>query len=619
MIKKYSKLFIGLIIIVFGVLVFRVLQGVPEFENMSKEIKTTKNKVSANIKIIKMIDTIDHLFVKKVEGNNYDVEFFDTLDVFLDKLIVLKLNINYPKSFTKLKKLQELLENKPNNNSAKELLVELDYFYTILFESTLSEFTEEDKNSLVGVMKNNHDFVSNVIILSLFAVSVFVFWVFGLNKNIKKRIELETSLKDLNNNLENKVQERTKELESILYIDPLTALKNAIALKEDIKKAYLTTVVMIRLNDFGRLNELYGATAGNLFLVQFAELLRDYAKDKNFKLYRYAGVEFAFLDDSGLVDTEKLEVEIEDLISLANKSCIDVHLIDEIFQVDVTIGLASGTEKVLDNATQALKYARNHNCSFTFYNINIDQDEENKKVLDRKKEMKKTLDNDRFVPVFQPIVNTDGEVVKYEALMRMLKYDDQKEVLLSPDHFLDVALKTNMYHRISEMTMRKSIEYFKDKNIDFSLNFTLWDIENKVFVRTIEDLIKKYDIGKRVVFEIVESENIENYEMFKKFIDRFRKLGVRIAIDDFGSGYSNFTYVIDIKPDYLKIDGSLIKDIDKDKEAYILVKAIVELSKGLGIKTIAEFVRSKEVFEVCKKLGVDEFQGYLFSAPFREI
>jgi len=471
----------------------------------------------------------------------------------------------------------------------------------------------------IQLIQTDNSFVMDVIILSLFIISIFIFWIFILIRNIKKRVILEESLQDITKNLEQKVQERTLELEDMLYIDSLTKLNNAFVLKEDISKAYLTTVFMIRLNDFGRLNELYGASTGNIFLTQFAELLKGFVENKKYKLYRYAGVEFALLDDSGFIDTDMLEDDVKELISLSHKSCIDIKFIDEVFQVDISIGIASGTEKVLDKASTALRHARAHNCNFTYYNVNIDQVEENKTVLDRKKDIKRTLDKDYFLPVFQPIVDINGKIVKYESLMRMLKVDGKEEVLMSPHHFLDIALKTNLYHRISEIVMRKSIEYFKDRDIDFSLNFALWDMENKSFIRELEKLIKKYNIGKRVVFEIVETENIENYEMFRKFIERFRKMGVRIAIDDFGSGYSNFSYIIDIKPDYLKIDGSLIKNIDVDKESYILVKAIVALAKELGIKTIAEFVRSDEVFEVCKKLGIDEFQGYLFSEPLREV
>ncbi len=105
----------------------------------------------------------------------------------------------------------------------------------------------------------------------------------------------------------------------------------------------------------------------------------------------------------------------------------------------------------------------------------------------------------------------------------------------------------------------------------------------------------------------------------QSFIKEVRKYGVRIAIDDFGTGHSNFTNIIDIEPDYIKIDGSFIRNIHTDSKSYSLVKGIINSAKELNIKTIAEFVHSKEVFDVVKELGVDEFQGYYFSEPLLNI
>jgi len=618
--KKVLYLLLAVsIFFIFLFLSFRVAFGLEKFTEMSQQIKLTEQKVNANIEIIKIIDRINPVLFQKVSNEDYGDSFFKIIDDFFEKSRLYNIGEYHPQTYKRVVTTVEVFKKNHELKYAKKLLEELNNFDALLLENTLSEFKTTDEKSLVRLVETNNEFIVNVIILALFIAITFIFWVFILIRNIKKRATLETSLHDLTKNLEQKVHERTVELENMLYVDSLTKLNNSFVLKDDIAKAYLTTVFMIRLNDFGRLNELYGASSGNIFLEQFAELLKGFVENKKYKLYRYAGVEFALLDDSGLIDTDLLEEDVKELVALAHKSCIDIKSVDEVFQVDVSIGIASGTDKVLDKASTALRYARSHNCNFTYYNLNIDQVEENKTVLERKKDIKKTLDNNYFIPVFQPIVDINGKIVKYETLMRMLKMDGDIEHLMSPYHFLDIALKTNLYHRISEMVMRKAIEYFKDKDIDFSLNFAIWDMENKSFIHELEELIKKYNIGKKVVFEIVETENIENYEIFRKFIERFRKMGVRIAIDDFGSGYSNFSYIIDIKPDYLKIDGSLIKNIDVNRESYILVKAIVELASSLGIKTIAEYVRSDEIFDVCKKLGINEFQGYLFSAPLREI
>jgi EAL domain-containing protein (putative c-di-GMP-specific phosphodiesterase class I) len=141
------------------------------------------------------------------------------------------------------------------------------------------------------------------------------------------------------------------------------------------------------------------------------------------------------------------------------------------------------------------------------------------------------------------------------------------------------------------------------------------DIVNSEFIDFLEhDLISK-KIAHLITFELLESESITDYKKVISFIDRVKKLGCKIAIDDFGSGYSNFTYLLKLKPDYIKIDGSSVKNIHTDENSYLITKTINDFAHNLGIKTIAEFVHCEEVFTILKELGVDEFQGFYFSEP----
>lgn len=150
---------------------------------------------------------------------------------------------------------------------------------------------------------------------------------------------------------------------------------------------------------------------------------------------------------------------------------------------------------------------------------------------------------------------------------------------------------------------------------NFSINLSFADIQNEHFVNQLFKKIQKYHVGSQLIIEIVESEDAQDFIIVQTFVKNIKKLGVRIAIDDFGSGYSNYAHILKIMPDYIKIDGSLIKDIDKNENAYKLVESIIFMSQKLGIKTIAEYVHSKEVFEITKKLQIDEFQGFYFYQP----
>ena len=122
-------------------------------------------------------------------------------------------------------------------------------------------------------------------------------------------------------------------------------------------------------------------------------------------------------------------------------------------------------------------------------------------------------------------------------------------------------------------------------------------------------------MGNRIIFEIIESEGIENFEQVLEFINDTKQYGAKIAIDDFGTGYSNFEYLMKLKVDYIKIDGSMIKSIDTDKNSQMVTQTIVEFAKKMKIQTIAEFVCSKNVFDKVTELNVDYAQGYYFGEP----
>jgi EAL domain-containing protein (putative c-di-GMP-specific phosphodiesterase class I) len=136
----------------------------------------------------------------------------------------------------------------------------------------------------------------------------------------------------------------------------------------------------------------------------------------------------------------------------------------------------------------------------------------------------------------------------------------------------------------------------------------------------IYDLVKKQpDIFQYVTFEILEDDAIRNYNLLKEFISYIKQKGSTIAVDDFGSGYSNFAHVLNLEIDYLKIDGSLIKNLDIDEKMELIVETIVEFSKKTNMKVIAEFVHSKEVLQKVKELGIDYSQGFYLGEPKADI
>jgi EAL domain-containing protein (putative c-di-GMP-specific phosphodiesterase class I) len=295
------------------------------------------------------------------------------------------------------------------------------------------------------------------------------------------------------------------------------------------------------------------------------------------------------------------------------------HFKNDSITVTININMYTGIcfedEKRLEKADRALTQAKKEKKSYVIYN----EDKNNTNVhLNNIKMISKitnALKNDNIIVFYQAIVNENKQIKKYEALVRMRDEND----IISPFHFLDISKRTRHYNSITKVVIEKTFEKFKNEDKRFSINLTADDIINEDTVNLINKKLSECKDPTQVVFELVESDDLSELSEIEEFITNIKKIGAKIAIDDFGTGYSNFSYMIRIKPDFLKIDGSLITNINSDENAYKIVQTIVSFCKKLNIKTIAEFVHSEEIFEICKNLGIDEFQGYYFSEPKEEL
>ena len=295
--------------------------------------------------------------------------------------------------------------------------------------------------------------------------------------------------------------------------------------------------------------------------------------------------------------------------------------------VSVTVGITRGFAEAfisenekrqhspVSRADMALKKAKSDNKHFLVYDDSMNIPQEYEENIRLTKLIKKSIKAGCIIPHYQPIVNNSSmKIEKYESLVRLCSEDGQ---IINPSIFLPVAKKTKLYSMITRIMSEKTFEYFKDKEYEFSVNLSVEDILNEDTVAYINDLISIHgnSLNRKIIFEIVESEGIENFPKVKKFIENIKESGCRIAIDDFGTGYSNFSYIGELNIDFIKIDASMIRNIDSDKSSRIITETIVGFCQKMGIKTVAEFVHSKEVFEIVRKIGIDYSQGYYFGKP----
>ena len=406
-------------------------------------------------------------------------------------------------------------------------------------------------------------------------------------------------------------------IKNSLYLDTITKLPNRLKLftdKSTMSKQNETTHIIFNIDSFDSLNNLYGNLFGDKILVQVARWLEKNLLTKHTKLYKleadiYAMVCFESLNKETLVEyLRTISKKIQDHKFLCEEAEIDISM---------TIGASQGTTKQLRLSQIAYKDAKLSKKSFVIYDKNSNKEEEYTKNIQTSKTIKYAIEKDLVVPYFQPIMNIQtGKIEKYESLMR-IKDDNGK--ILSPYEFLDIAKRSKAYPKLSCSLIQKSVDTFTVSPCEFSVNLSFLDITNKTTTKFLLNLLEKSGMGPWMIFELLESEGIENYKEIMHFTEQVKSYGAKIAIDDFGSGYSNFERLVELNVDFIKIDGSLIKNIDQNDDMKIITKTIVNFAKELKIKTVAEYVHSEEILKQVRILGVDFAQGYHIGKPSEHI
>ncbi|QKF83275.1 EAL domain-containing protein [Halarcobacter ebronensis] len=422
-------------------------------------------------------------------------------------------------------------------------------------------------------------------------------------------------IEDNTKNLEKKISQRTKEIEYKLYHESVTGAKNRLALLNDLKKYEFSALNLISIDDFDDINELYGYEVGDEVLIELTTRIDEFAKKEDFLFYKIGSATFAILDLQ-LKNFISYDLVIQKILKEFKKPVrINSLKIEIIFEI--TVGTAISQNNQLACANIALKNAKKRGSRFTIYNQTIDTQENIKNTTFWREKINSALKDDRVIPFFQPIFNKEGKLIKYEVLMRIKETIENEHFYISPTKFLDIAFKIKQYYSLNRIIISKAFSMLDTIKEEISINLSFSDIMNVEYMKFLKSQIELLNKEQRekIVFEILESDDITDSEVLSQFISEYRGKGIKIAIDDFGTGFSNFSYILKIKPDFIKIDGSLIKDINSDENSYEIVKSITTFSKSLGIKVIAEFVHSKEVYETLKRLDIDEFQGYYLGEP----
>lgn len=402
-------------------------------------------------------------------------------------------------------------------------------------------------------------------------------------------------------------------VKNLTNIDSITKLPNREALVYDIsllqKEAML---IILHINQIMSLKDIYGFDVVKNLISKKAKQLDEVLIDSEATLYSLNLQEFAILiTNKALFDKYlsllKYSILIDNIEADIYKSGENAHIV-----ADFTAGVAYGYQNIFNHADIVLQEAMLTKRSYKVYKSTQSTRELQEATIERMRVYKNALYNGNIIPYFQPIVDMkDGTVMKYEALARL--QTDSGEII-TPYYFLDSAKEDKTFEYFTRQMMQKVFNVYSVKKTPISINLTYENISSLGMINYIKNRLDGYG-GVGITFEIVESEDIIDYSIIEEFIIMVKSYGCKVSIDDFGSGYSNFTNIIKLNIDYIKLDGSLIEKLNVDANVRHMIEGLLIFSKNANIKTIAEFVSSKEIADAVRELGIDYSQGYFYGEP----
>ncbi len=652
-----------------------LLLQAPENESFSRKIEALKEVIRIFIDILEkrvtintslskkgLIDTLK--MIKVLEYNSVDAEILAKLTKVLMNIVLSRENvINWEKRSEEL--LVELYGifrfdaflnifergkknlgvsiyylkrfNERQKNYLKGMLKKsiLEHFQIVdIVKNIPMEFTEkallqeEDACDSDRVELKQHEFMSETPgIGGILGIAVFI-----TNEISQKEEDILNSLLSIMTLIigsSRGLSRAIRELEFYAGHDPLTGLYNRRMFEHFLqyeisrvkRKKYKFSMLMMDLDDFKYINDSYGHPFGDLFLKEVAGVLQGVLRDGDV-VARLGGDEFSVIlsetdIESGRVVAEKIKKSFHlRKIETPDKKSVPVK---------ASIGLVEypthGTTNeelmiVVDAALYKAKELGKNNIFIpTPEEIKDSVKEQNKKF----QFIQDGLEEGGFVPFFQPIFDIrKKEIVGYEALVRLVK--DNKVV--SAMHFIDMAERTGKIFDIDKITIQKAFQKKKKEKNDklLFINLSGKEVSDKGFIDFLIHAAQVTGIApSEVVFEITEREAVGDIANVMEFINRVMSRGFKLAIDDFGSGYSSFYYIKYLPVNFVKIDGEFVKELaSQDYRDVAFVESIQTLCTKLGTKTVAEFIESENILKILGDIGIDFGQGFYLGPPEAE-
>jgi len=472
-------------------------------------------------------------------------------------------------------------------------------------------------------MHKQNGFIDNNVIYRVQCKNGQLKWVIA---NVKLQynedrnlIKMYGSYKDIT-----ELKEKQLEINNLAFYDSITKLPNRISLHNAVRELTESkkdfTMFFLDLDNFKIINDSFGHPVGDKLLILVTERINSMNKDE-YTAFRLSGDEFIIIY-AGSND----RIVIENIASTILSKISESYDIDgSHFHISSSIGIAlypengADVNELLKNADTAMYYSKESGKNkYTFFNTVMG--ENTIKKINLHNNLHNAIENNEFVLYYQPIADvSDGQIVGMEALIRWIS---PEEGFISPDKFIQAAEESGQIIEIGTWVIRSACNFAKElldlghKSFYISVNVSAVQLMQKNFKDILFNIIKETGIPTEcLLLEITESVFMQSFEDMSTLFSEIRERGIRIALYDFGCGYSSLTYLKNLPMDVLKIDKSFIDDILSADEKNCIVGLIITLMKQLEFKVIAEGIETKEQLDYINKYKCDLFQGYLVSKP----
>jgi len=415
--------------------------------------------------------------------------------------------------------------------------------------------------------------------------------------------------------------------------DPLTGLANRARFSAELERLVGRrqrdrkqggAVLYFDLDEFKAINDSFGHRAGDNVLVRTADAIGRLIRNEEL-FARLGGDEFAIVAPKA--DQAGAQVLAERVVKALGSLSFEFD--GQRFGITSSLGVAlfpehgETVEELVSHADAAMYQAKRggKNC-WRLYRPDLDESAQVLSQLGWNEKIQTAIQDDRLVLHFQGVhVTTTREVSHYEALVRMIDPDNPDELLL-PGSFIPAAERTGRIVDIDRWVIRAAIcKLSACPDLPaLAVNVSARSFDDPTLAGTIRALLEEFRVTpRRLIIELTETAALANIGDSERFIDDLRHLGCTVCLDDFGVGFSSFAYLKHLSADVLKIDGMFIRNLVANREDQVFVRAIVEVARGLGKKTVAEFVGDAETLALLGEIGVDYAQGYYLSFPIAEI